>query len=122
MTLENIKLLTESQEAAIKLFNGYSSAVSEAKYKTIHGKGIPNMLADIACVAKVSGHSKLKILDRKQMFQRLSIPLTQVKASNTFENLTNEIRQIIYFLYQAKEITKKVYDNIMNSIELYKIE
>ena len=68
MTLENIKLVTESQEAAIKLFNGYSSVVSEAKYKTIHGKGIPSMLADTACVAKVSDHSKLKILDRKQMF------------------------------------------------------
>ena len=42
----------------------------------------------------------------------------QVKAGNTSENLLNEIRQIIHFLYQAKETTKKVYNNIMNSIKL----
>ena len=41
------------------------------------------------------------------MLQRLAIALTQVKAGNTTENLLNEIRQIIYFLYQSKEIIKK---------------
>ena len=35
----------------------------------------------------------------KQMLQRLTIPLAQVKAGNTFENLLNEIRQIICSLY-----------------------
>ena len=39
---------------------------------------------------------------------------TQVKAGNTSKNLLNEIRQIIYSLYRSKEITKKVYSNIMN--------
>ena len=52
------------------------------------------------------------------MLQRLTITLTQVKAGNTSENLLNEIRKIIYFLYRAKEFTKKVYSNIMNSIKL----
>ena len=52
------------------------------------------------------------------MLQRLQIVLAQVKAGNTSENLLNEIRQIIYSLYRAKEITKKVYNNIMNSIKL----
>ena len=37
---------------------------------------------------------------------------------NTSENLLNEIHKIMYSLYQAKEITKKVYNNIMNSIKL----
>ena len=46
--LENIKLLDESGETIIKLFNDYSSIEFEAKYKTIHGKGIPNMSAHIA--------------------------------------------------------------------------
>ena len=41
------------------------------------------------------------------MLQRLPIALAQVKSGITSENLLNEIRQIIYFLYQAKEITKK---------------
>ena len=60
----------------------------------------------------------IKILTPKQMLQRLSIALAQVKAANTSENLLNEIKQIIYSLYEAKEITKKVYNNIMNSIKL----
>ena len=52
------------------------------------------------------------------MFQRLAVALAQVKANNTFENLLNRIRQIIYSLYQEKEITKKVYNNIIISIKL----
>ena len=44
--------------------------------------------------------------------------LAQVKAGNTSKNLLNEIRQIIYSLYQEKEVTKKVYNNIINSIKL----
>ena len=39
------------------------------------------------------------------MLQRLAITLEQEKAGNTFENLLNKIRQMIYFLYGAKEIT-----------------
>ena len=50
------------------------------------------------------------------MLQRLPIALAQVNAGNTSENLLNKIRQIIYSLYQAKEITKKLYNNIMNSV------
>ena len=52
------------------------------------------------------------------MLQRLPIVLAQVNAGNISENLLNEIRQIIYSLYRAKEITKIVYNNIMNSIKL----
>ena len=50
------------------------------------------------------------------MRQRLPIAPAQVKADNNSENLLNEIRQIIYSLYQSKEITKKVYNNLMNSL------
>ena len=49
----------------------------------------------------------LKILTPKQMFQRLPIVLAQVKAGNNSENLWNEIRQIVFSLYQSKEIAKK---------------
>ena len=52
------------------------------------------------------------------MLQRLPIALAQVKSGNTFENLVNEIRQIIYSLTRAKETIKQVYNNIMNSINL----
>ena len=50
------------------------------------------------------------------MLQRLPIALAQVKASNNSENLLNEIRQIIFSLYQSKQITKKVYNKIIKSI------
>ena len=58
----------------------------------------------------------LKILTPKQMLQRLPIALVQVKAGNNSENLLSEIRQIIYSLHQSKEITKKVYNNLMKSL------
>ena len=81
------------------MFDDYFRIVSEAKYKTKYGEG-------------------LKILTPKQILQRLPIALAQVKADNTSENLLNEIRQIIYSLYREKEITKKVYNNITNSMKL----
>ena len=40
------------------------------------------------------------------MLQRLPILLAEVKAGNTSENLLNQICQIIYSLYQGKEIIK----------------
>ena len=48
----------------------------------------------------------------------MSIALAQVNPDITSENLLNEIGQIIYSLYREKEITKKVYNNIINSIKL----
>ena len=78
--MENIKLLCVSREGVIKLFNDYRPIASEVIFKSVYGEGI-------------------KILTRKKMLQRLLIPLAQVKASNTSENLLNEIRQYIYTLY-----------------------
>ena len=56
------------------------------------------------------------LLTPKQMIQRLSIALAKLKAGNNSENSLNEIRQIIYSLYQSKEVTKKVYNNLMKSL------
>ena len=81
-----------------KNFKDYSLLLSEAKFKANHG-------------------SVLKILTSKQMHQTA---LAQLKAGNTSENLLTEIRQIIYSLYRAKEITKKLHNNVMNSIKLKK--
>ena len=51
------------------------------------------------------------------MLQRLPIPPAQGKTGTTSENWLNENRQIICSLYRANEITKKVYNNIMNSLD-----
>ena len=52
------------------------------------------------------------------MLQRLLIALAQVKAGNNSESLLNEIRQIVYSLYQSKQITKKLYKNIIKSTNI----
>ena len=52
------------------------------------------------------------------MLQRLPIVLTQVKAGNNSGSILNEIRKNVYSLYQSKEITKKLYNNIIKSIQL----
>ena len=94
-------MLYKARNEAIKFFDDYSLMISEAKSKAkqnaIKGTG-------------------LKILTPKQMLQRLLIALAQVKAGNNSENLLNKIRQIIYSLYQSKEITKKVYSNLIKSL------
>ena len=64
--------------------------------------------------------TELKILTPKQLLQRLPIALPQVKAGNNSESLLNKTKQIVYSLYQSKEITKKVYNNIIKSIQILK--
>ena len=59
----------------------------------------------------------LKVLTPKQMLKRLPIALAQISTGNISESLLNEIRQIVYSLYRSKEITKKVYNNIIKSIK-----
>ena len=52
------------------------------------------------------------------MLQRLPLLLSEISAGNNSESLLNEIRKIVYSLYQSKEITKKVYNNIIKSINV----
>ena len=75
------------------------------------------MILEAKRLAKQEG-TGLKILTPTQMLQRLPIALAQIKAGNNSEGLLNEIRQIVYSLYQSKEITKKVYNNIIKSIKV----
>ena len=51
----------------------------------------------------------LKILIPNQMLSRLPITLAELKAGNNSEKLKNEIRQLLYFLYHSKNMTKQVY-------------
>ena len=78
----------KTRNSVIEFFDDYSSVVSKAKLKATKGTG-------------------LEILTSKQMLQKLPIALAQVKAGNNLDNLLNEIRQIVYSLYQSKESLKK---------------
>ena len=95
----NIEILYKARNEAIKFYDDYSLMMSQAKTK-----------------AKATEGTGRKILTPKQMLQRLSIALAQVKAVTNSASLLNEIRQIVYFLYQSKQITKKVCNNVIKSI------
>ena len=62
--IENITKFYKSQEEVIKFYNDYYKMVHKAAYGSKHGK----------C---------LKLLTPKQVLQRLSIRLVQLKAGNT---------------------------------------
>ena len=62
---------------------------------------------------KATKRTGLKILARKQLLQKLTIAHAQVKAGNNSENF----RLIVCSLYQSKKIAKKVYNNIIKSIQ-----
>ena len=87
------------REDVIKFYKDYLTIMHTARCHATHRKG-------------------LKILAPKLMLQKLKIAHAQVKPGNTSENLLSETRQIVNFLLQAKEITKKVYNNMINSITL----
>ena len=101
ITLVNINILFNTRDNVIKYVEDYNLMILEAKklVKEQEGEG-------------------LKILTPNQMLKRLPIALAQIKAGNNSESLLNEIRQIVYSLYRSKEITKKVYNNIINSIKV----
>ena len=88
---ESVNALYEDRELILNAFRSGILAI-----KQISRKGCPLELA-----------TQLKILTPKQMLQRLPIALAQVKAVNISKTLLNEIRQITYSLYGAKEITKE---------------
>ena len=102
-TINKLENFYISREEVINFFRDYGKMILDAVYKwkqnETKGKG-------------------LKILTPKQILQRLPIALAQVKAGNNSESLLNEIRQIVYSLYQSKQITKKVYNNIFKSINI----
>ena len=84
-TIKIVKRSYNSRQKIIDLFNDYSKIKSESIYRSKHDE---------------TEGTGLKILTPKQMVQRLPIALAQVKAGNNSESLLNEIRQIVYSLYQ----------------------
>ena len=55
----------------------------------------------------------LKILTPKKLLTKLPLFLAQIKGGNNSYKLKNEIRQILYLLYQHNKITKNVYNNLI---------
>ena len=59
---------------------------------------------------------RLKILNNKQMLNRLPILLAQIQAGNNSIKLKNKTRQILYSLYRSKPLTKTIYNKLIKSI------
>ena len=98
--LYNIEILCKATNKAIKFYDNYSLMASEVKNKAKN---------------KTNGKWVI-ILTPKNFLKKLPIALAEVKTGNN--SLFNEIKQIVYSLYQSKEITKRVYNNIIMSIQL----
>ena len=115
-TFDSVNVLYEGRELTLNSFRSGKFPI-----KSTQGKGCHICWLRVLWTypdSKAFDRTQLKILTPKQMLQRLPMITAQVKARNTSENLLNEMRQIIYSLYQAKEIAKKVYNNTKNSINL----
>ena len=108
--VDNLEKFYNSREEVIDFFRDYLKMMLNAGYKPKQDRTKQE--------ERGQGAAGLKILTPKKMLQRLPIALAQVKAGNNSESLLNEIRQIVYSLYQSKEITKKVYNNIIKSMQL----
>ena len=103
--ITNLEIFYRSKEEVIYLFKDYTKMMLDAGYDAKQNE-------------TEQDRTGLKILTPEQMLQRLPIAPIQVKLGNDSENLLNEIRQIVRSLYQSKELTKKVYNNIIKSIQL----
>ena len=100
--INNLEKFYNSREEVINFFRDYIEMLSNANYDAKQNE--------------TSG-TGLKVLTPKQVLQRLPIALAQVKAGNNSESLLNKIRQIVYSFYQSKQINKKVYNNIIKSMQ-----
>ena len=58
----------------------------------------------------------LKILKPSPMLSRLPISLAQLKVGNNSEKLKNEIKQLLYSLYQSRKLIKEIYKSLINII------
>ena len=50
------------------------------------------------------------------MITRFPILLAQLKARNDSQKIKNEIRHIVYSLYRSKNLSKTIYNSLMNTI------
>ena len=68
---------------------------------------------------KLKQKKGLKILTPNKLLTRhrtLLAQLARIKAGNNSDKLKNEIRQILYLIYQHNKMTKKVYNKSIKSL------
>ena len=109
---KNIELKYDSDNLFLKTYSyndWFENEESINKEESVDLSGIPPLEGD-----KEGKEGKgLKILTPSKLWTRFAKLLTQIKARNNSYKLKNEIRQILYYLYQHNKITKQVYNNLI---------
>ena len=121
--LFKIKVKEKNNDFAKEIVNRWSKLKDEIKKMSKEEKEIEKPDRILEIVEKIVEFNQqnqqgkgLKTLQPQQMLSRLPIALAQLKAGNNSEKLKNEIRQILYSLYRSKNMTKQVYNNLINYI------
>ena len=113
--LENINKLLSQRENVLKMYNNKTIPLKDYQSQpgTSNDPRYTSTQQDVSEPESEQEGEGLKIMSPNQMLQRLPILLAQVKAGNNSKELLNEIRQIVYYLYRTKNITKKIYNSII---------
>ena len=117
---------TNDKKKKNKLVNVIKSEISDLKneveYMVEEEKQIEKPNDIIVVVKKILEFNKqkqqgplLKILTPDQLLSRLPMTLIQLKAGNNSKKLINEMH-VLYSLYRSKELTKTIYNNLINII------
>ena len=123
MLLNATKDKTKNNELVNKIHSGLEDLKEEIKNmskKEIKVKNPDKIVEIVEMILKFNKQNQqgkgLKILTPNQIFSRLPIALAQLEAGNNSEKLKNEIRQLLPSLYRSKNMTKQVYNNLINYI------
>ena len=106
--------LTRSQNKMLEILSLLKEIANKISYKKPDTKNMSKLEGN-----KYAGRG-LKILTPDQMFSRLPISLTQLKAGNSSQKLKNEIRQLLYSLYRSKKLAKQLYKSLVDIIYKWK--
>ena len=79
------------------------------------GEDIPDLETEEEA-EKIQKGQGLKVMTLSQLVTRLPILLSQIAAGSTSNKLKNEIRKIIYSLYRSKNLSKTIYNHLINAI------
>ena len=122
--LHNLKIKTNNYEIASLIHNSFKYLVDKSKEMPA-GTNKNQIIKTLTNVHKILAINEqeqkqrgqgLKSLMPHQMLSRLSISLAQLKAGNNSGKLKNEIRQLLYSLYQSKMLTENIYESLINII------
>ena len=83
--------------------------------QNVDTRDMPDLESEEDAAKRQKGQG-LKTMIPSQLITRLPILLAQEQAGNNNKKLNNEIRQIIYSLYRSKNLSKTIYNHLIDNI------